>query len=301
MEEWFKAKRLEVLAAAALPSDHAGLVGGHREEVVRGFLRSFLPGRLSVDRGIVYTPHDRSGECDVVVWDQANFPRLSMIDHSSFFAESVSLVIEVKSTYSHANLVEALQRCSKMRYLSMLAGSSSLMLQVEHRLVELRSRLAAVEAGVAYEGMLISGNRIPYGVIFLGGGATLTLGHVLSAAREASGAPPDAPVSVDDLPNFVCCLEPGSFIRRWEPSYDEWDNGENPSIERREPGDRVLADVANEVLRCVRVRSPGLDGMWDMAVYTDPWMPSDPAEWVELTLDRFPSGRKPYYGQPDDS
>ena len=56
VRKWFKSKREEVLAAAGLAADHPGLVGGHREELVRSFVGAFLPRRHSVGRGIVYTP-----------------------------------------------------------------------------------------------------------------------------------------------------------------------------------------------------------------------------------------------------
>lgn len=79
------------------------------------FLEAFMPNRLSVGRGIVYGPISRSGECDVVIWDSSNFPQLPMFDHSSFFVESVSFVIEVKSTYSKDELEQAVARCRTLR------------------------------------------------------------------------------------------------------------------------------------------------------------------------------------------
>jgi hypothetical protein len=67
---------------------------------LRIYLRDLLPARFSVGNGMIYSPSERSHETDIVIWDSCNFPRLQMLGHSLYFAESVKAVLEVKSRWS---------------------------------------------------------------------------------------------------------------------------------------------------------------------------------------------------------
>lgn len=286
---WFRSKRLEMMAASELPQDHSGLIGGHREAIFRSFLQAFLPGRLSVDRGIVYNFLDRSGECDAVIWDSHNFPRLAMLDHSSFFIESVSAIVEIKSNYSAAELNSCRDRCEALRRLSILPGSGRYAVQWSNQLESIESRLSSVEAGLPWAGMVSSSTRVGYGVIFLKGGSTVTIDDMLNDPMVNAGDE----VDFDRLPSFTCFLDSGRFFRRWEPSMVEHEEGENPFIARHDCADDVLMCLADELLRLIRVHSPSYDGMWDLGGYVGlvrDWQ--TPVESHELTLTRFPYGHK---------
>jgi hypothetical protein len=100
--QYFRIKQRQLRESAQLAvCDHQGLAGSHREEFQRIYLREVLPHRFSVGRGMVYGIVHRSREADIVVWDDQNYPRLPMSDHSFFFAESVRAVIEPGSTEAH--------------------------------------------------------------------------------------------------------------------------------------------------------------------------------------------------------
>src|SRR5438270_222197 len=102
VRRYFRVKTQQLKASANLPiCEHSGLIGSHREELQRVFLREILPQRFCVGRGMIYDwVGHRSREADIVIWDSQNYPCLPMLDHSFFFAESVRLVIESKSSYS---------------------------------------------------------------------------------------------------------------------------------------------------------------------------------------------------------
>lgn len=283
-QQWFQAKRAEILARSSQAQDHAGLSGSHRESAVREFLGELLPSRLAVDRGIVYSPHGRSGECDVVIWDKANYPRLSLIDHSSFLVESVSVVVEVKSRYSRDALRECFERCGQLRSMSMVPGSPELLM--DWRIDSLEERVAALEWGQRVNGSMVVHPRVGYGVLFLDGGDSLDVAGYLDVLGDE--------YEFDDVPSFAAFLRPGKFIRRYEPSTADLDAGEVPFVARRECGEDVLGEMADEVLRLVRLRTPALTAIWDLSAYRGKFIPDPYVEQQELQLDRFPFGRQPF-------
>jgi hypothetical protein len=284
-QQWFRSKRDEILSRSAQAQDHGSLVGSHRESVVREFLGELLPSRLAVERGIVYSPHDRSGECDVVIWDKANYPKLSLFDHSSFLIESVSVVIEVKSRYSRDALRECFERCSQLRRMSMSPGSPELLM--DWRVGSLEERVAALEWGERVNGSMIVHPRVGYGVLFLEGGDSLDVDGFLSALGDE--------YDFDDVPSFATFLRSGKFFRRYEPSMSDIDAGEVPFIARHECGDDVLGEMSDEVLRLVRLRTPALTAVWDLSGYRGKFIPDAPTEERELQLTRSPFGRRAFY------
>ena len=62
-------------------------------------------------------------------------------------------------------------------------------------------------------------------------------------------------------------LTPGQFLRRFEPSASEVDDGEEPFLARYDYGHDVLAEMTNEVLRLVRLRTPAFTAVWDLSAY----------------------------------
>src|SRR5277367_6338895 len=106
---FFSSKRRQILEASReAGTEHAGLLGSHRETIIREYLSALLPARFSVGRGMVYGFAHHSKEADLVVWDHLNYPSLRMRDHSLFVAESTRLVLEAKSRWSTAEFEDML-------------------------------------------------------------------------------------------------------------------------------------------------------------------------------------------------
>lgn len=292
-QRWFRSKRDEILALAAQAQDHSGLVGSHREVAIRTFLGGLLPSRLAVDRGIVYSPIERSGECDAVIWDKANYPRLSLMDHSSFLIESVSVVVEVKSRYSRDALRECSARCRQLRYMSMSPASPELLM--DWRVAALEERVAALEVGEVASDTMVVHPRVGYGVMFLDGGDSLDIEGFLSALEEDDDG---EKLSFDDIPSFVAFVRSGKFFRRYEPSTTAIEEGEVPFLARFECGEDVLGHMTDELLRLVRLRTPAMSAVWDLSAYRGEFYPDEPEELRELELHRFPYGRSVFYSEP---
>ncbi len=289
VQRWFRAKRRELLASADLAADHPSLVGGHREYFTREFLGEFLPKRLSADRGIVYNFMENSGECDIVIWDSVNFPRMAMLDHSSFFAQSVVAIVEVKSRYSQQEYQQCIDRCRKVHRLKMMAGHSGLQLGVH--LLGLENAVYALQQGYEYHGMGGQERGIAYVVVFVRGGESVDL---------------DALVSSDDtdvdegMPDAIAFIESGTFVRKFEPSQAEFEDGEDPLILLSKPGEHVLMALADEILRTIATRSVGTDGLWDLGAYKPFDFSESASEVRPYTLGRLPSGWTPFFAPPAD-
>lgn len=288
VQRWFRAKRRELLASAELAEDHASLIGSHREFFTREFLRQFLPGRLSADRGLVYNFRGHSGECDVVIWDSSNFPRLSMLDHSSFFAESVVAVVEIKSNYTREAFDECRTRCRQLHEMSLLVTGSTLHLRNE--LVQMWHEIYALREGLDYDGAVFKNPSLAYVVVFLRGGTKVSLRSLIEDRGDSIE---------DEFPDSLAFVEAGTFVRKFEPSIAEFDEGENPSLLLSKPGEDVLMLLADELLRIVARRSFGTDGLYDLGGYK-PWRFTDfdyDEEVVEYRISRFPTGYNPFFSE----
>ncbi len=88
---------------------HGGGRGALREEALRLFLSKHLPTRFGVGTGQVVHPSNlMSKQCDIVIYDRLNTPRLMPDEtHSLFPVESVLAVIEVKSRLNASDVADA--------------------------------------------------------------------------------------------------------------------------------------------------------------------------------------------------
>jgi len=101
IHQYFKFKTKELLALSEQAVlDHNGLRGNHREKVLCQFFDDILPKRYSIDNGMVYGMIGQSKETDIVIWDEFNYPKLKLYGSNFFFAESVKILIEVKTKWS---------------------------------------------------------------------------------------------------------------------------------------------------------------------------------------------------------
>jgi hypothetical protein len=99
---------------------HAGEYGMFREAVVRDFLQFIIPKSLAISTGFLITSMgDVSTQCDVVAFDSKITPLYQEGDRQRFFpVESVSFVGEVKSVLSKTDFTKAINKLSKIKYLS---------------------------------------------------------------------------------------------------------------------------------------------------------------------------------------
>lgn len=99
---------------------HTGEYGTFREAIVRNFLQFVIPRSLDISTGFVITPTDDiSTQCDVVVFNSQMTPLYEENDRQRFFpVESVSCIIEVKSSLSKIQLKDALNKLARVKELS---------------------------------------------------------------------------------------------------------------------------------------------------------------------------------------
>lgn len=201
LQTFFRNKRLQLLAAAAeADTPHPGLLGAHREALVRNFLTPFLPRRFSVGRGMVFGFAGRSRECDVVIWDADNYPLIDFPEYSHFFAESVRAVIEVKSRYSTPELDDVLSKSLSIRSIVPMPG-----LNLTDTISMLQLDVLSIKSGVPHEGMMVSKPHIATAAVFLRGGQNFTLSSLSNeVVAEAD----------ESWPDLILFLEAGKVVTK---------------------------------------------------------------------------------------
>lgn len=99
--------------------EHSGDKGENRESILRGFLEKQLPPRYGVTKGEILTPEgNRSQSADVIIYDAVNCPLLYADRTAILPIEGVYGIIEVKSTLSKAELVDALTKVRRFKELA---------------------------------------------------------------------------------------------------------------------------------------------------------------------------------------
>jgi len=192
-----KARQLAVLAELAA-CEHPGLVGGHREEIQRIYLREILPKRFAVGRGMVYGPFHRSREADIVIWDAENYPSLPMADHAFFFADSVRVVIECKSSWSQAEFQDVLDKCCSVRDIVPMTEPN-----LKDEVIRLQQEVTAMRYGLEHYGIMISRPHIGTAAIFLRGGQHLNAEELMAEWIAKMD---------DSWPDVLLLLEPGRIV-----------------------------------------------------------------------------------------
>src|SRR5262245_21213245 len=171
LRTFFRSKRQQLLEAASeADTPHAGLLGSHREALVRDFLAALLPRRFSVGRGIVFGFAHQSREADLVIWDSQNYPSITFPQHSHFFAESVRVVLEAKSRYSATELEDMLVKCRAVRDIVPVHSSN-----LSDEVAMLQLEVAALKHGHRHDGMLIGRHHTASAGFFFRGGQDFKL------------------------------------------------------------------------------------------------------------------------------
>jgi hypothetical protein len=106
---------------------HPGENGRAREEIVRRFLRRFVPAGLGIDTGFVIDVHGRvSRQVDIVIHRTNYHPVLEIGGVKHFLVESVVAVIENKAAItSAATLHDALASVRSVKELDRSAGEEN--------------------------------------------------------------------------------------------------------------------------------------------------------------------------------
>jgi hypothetical protein len=121
-----------------------------------------------------------------------------MLDHSFFFAESVRLVLEAKSTWSMEEFEDVLTKCRSVRDIIPMYGSN-----LTDTLASFEQEIAALKMNSDHGGMIIVPHHIGTAAVFLKGGQTVDSALV---SDELIG-------TVDDAwPDVMLLLEPGKVV-----------------------------------------------------------------------------------------
>ncbi len=172
--------------------NHAGSKGASRENILRSFLaEGRLPAKYGLGSGeVVGRVRDTSKQCDVVVYDKLNGVTLLYDESSQVFpVDCVYGIIEVKSTLSKAELLDALE---KIKTLKEMAPDHSGLTIVGNSLIQCRAR--------------------PFGVVFAYGLADNSLDSLLDNLREWEKETPNT-----FWPNYICVLETGVIYHHGKP------------------------------------------------------------------------------------
>jgi len=96
---------------------HAGNRGSEREKIVEEFLLPLLPEKIGIGNGEIRSSAGSfSNQEDLILYDRINCPRLFVGTSSQIFpAESVSTVVEVKTTLRTKDIKEASSNISNAR------------------------------------------------------------------------------------------------------------------------------------------------------------------------------------------
>lgn len=98
---------------------HAGDRGENREELLQAFLEKHLPIRYGVLKGEILTQDgSKSHSADIIIYDALNAPVLYSGRTAVLPVESVYGIIEVKSTLSKAELLDATRKIEAFKRLA---------------------------------------------------------------------------------------------------------------------------------------------------------------------------------------
>lgn len=121
MDEFF-ARLEETLLAMFRQSGfvkHSGDKGENREEILRDFLSTHLPKRYGVIKGEIVTKEGlRSHSADIIIYDALDCPILYHGKTAVLPIEGVYGIIEVKSSLSKKEFVDAVQKIEKFKRLA---------------------------------------------------------------------------------------------------------------------------------------------------------------------------------------
>jgi hypothetical protein len=279
LQQYFGSKTKQLLAAAhEAVSEHSGLRGSHREDVLRIYLADILPQRFKAGRGMVYGRARHSREADIVIWDAQNYPSLHTHGHNMFFAESVRAVIEVKTRWSTDELTDIQDKCRSVRNIVPYKKPN-----LVDDVIQLQYAVAALTSGQEFLGTLILPHHIATGAIVLYGGQTLS----------ANTLPEEVLDDADDSwPDVLLLLNEGQVILK---HYEELENTYRGFLEFIKAKDDALLVFTAALLGLITERSAHVEDPFYLAEYIYFLLEDLPSETVEFQLMGPVAGRRAFW------
>lgn len=253
---YFRAKTGQLKALAGLAvCEHSGLIGGHREQVHRVYLREVLPKRFSVGRGMIYGPFHRSREVDIVVWDELNYTSMPLLDHSFFFAESVRLALECKSVWTAEEMNDVMVKSRAVRDLIPMHEPT-----LSDSVMKLAIEIEALRSGSQHSGLMITPPHIGTAAIFLTGGESFGADFVTpQMVKECDDAWPDV----------LILLGPGRLVlKKYQPDDSPGSFGGRGWLEFYDCGDDSLLTFTSTLLSLLEERSVITESPLSLMRYT---------------------------------
>jgi len=154
---------------------HPGELGSNREEIIRDFLRRYLPRRFEVSHGFVFDASGRvSKQLDIVVVDSQVCPRFETAGGIRFFpCESVVAVGQVKSSLTgRRELKEVFENLESAKSLDRSAGGRAVDTTHQERIDPTTNHLHQIFTFVVVIGKALDGKSLQ----------TEFLNHILESA-----------------------------------------------------------------------------------------------------------------------
>jgi hypothetical protein len=278
LQQYFRSKAKQLLAAAhEAVSEHSGLRGSHREDILRIYLADILPQRFVAGRGMVYGLAHRSREADIVIWDAQNYPSLHTYGHNMFFAESVRAVLEVKTQWSTDEFSDILNKCKAVRDI-ITTNEPNLVDDV----VMLQHQVAALTTGQEFSGILHKRHHIATAAIVLYGGNKFT----------ASMPSDDILANADDSwPDALLLLDEGRVVlKRYEEIPGAYMGGRG-FLEFIDAKEDALLVFTAALLGLITERSAHVEDPFYLAQYISFLLQELPREYIGFQLTRPAPGR----------
>lgn len=281
IQSYFRSKSQRLLAEAEeVVTEHSGLRGSHRENVIRIYLSDILPRRYVTGSGMVYGLAHRSREADIVIWDAQNYPSMQMQGHALFFAESTRAVLEVKSQWNSETRNDILAKCRAVRDIVTVKRPN-----MADDLAMLQLEVASLLHGEEHSGMVIAGHHIATGAIALFGGQTFSLDAFDDQTLR----------DVDDAwPDLLLLLNQGKVVLK-HYSQDEGSFSGHGWLELVEAGEDALLVFSAALLGLITERSVHVEDPFYLAHYAQGIIESLPSSKVHFPLTRPAPGRTPLW------
>jgi hypothetical protein len=149
------------LAERLIP--HAGELGADREEIIRQFLRAYLPKRFEISNGFVFDSGGNvSKQLDVIIANSLVSPRFETAGGIRFYpCESVVAVGQVKSSLNSRRLLrEAIANLESAKSLDRSAGGKAIDISRKEQIDHFRNHLHQIFTFIFVIGETLEGETI---------------------------------------------------------------------------------------------------------------------------------------------
>lgn len=277
---YFRSKTRQLLALAEqVVTDHHGLKGSHREQVIRLYLEHILPRRFGIGRGMVYgVAGQRSHEADIVLWDNQNYPLLTMEDHSIFFAESVRTILEVKSRWTTEEWYDIKTKSTAVNSIHIPREPT-----LKDAVLELEEQIYALSHELSWVGTMSARPKIGFATIFFNGGKAM-----LQELPER-----ESNIIDDAWPDLALFLAQGLVISKHYVGEEPL--GPAGYLEIYHAKDDALLIFTASLLELLSDRVVSMEGDFYFRHYIQDFLSQVPTAHIEFPVMRPIPGRKVFY------